>query len=362
MTRGTGIRVRVKRRNMNDGYLITPNALFRGTGVYAGLGVHERIYLGAGLSCSDDFDTTLDELDECVSSIGRDKREAIRRTLREQGFLTLERVSDGHTFVWAFMFHMDPLPADQRDVLPAKKTKSPAAKRVPPQLRRSDTPADGRGEERAAQPMPGPSGHGRSPDGQGMAEALVAQGLGDQGDVYKEEKNHLKKNQDPPPPVVDQPTGGDPPGAVQEEEGRAKPEKTVTIDAYVAWFSQHTSWPSTVVTETLTAAVERGLGDVHRCARALRELAEGKHGKTDSPRRLLYADGPWWKTPNKPAEKPRNRKEGPRCPVVYHEREPADGCLMCASDRIAADGEPQASEGERRAVRRPRRGRTAVRA
>jgi hypothetical protein len=332
VTRAAGIRVTVRRSNLNDGYLITPNGLFRGTGVYAALSVHERMYLGAGLSCSNAYDTTLEELDACIGSLGRDKREAVRRKLREEGFLTLERVSDGHTFIWEFMFHMDPLPVADRDVLPAKKTKPAPAKRFPPQLRQADVSA---GQSKPCNP-----GHGRSPDGQGMAEALDPQGLGVQGDVYKEEKNHSKKNQNPPPPVVDQPAGGDPPG-VSAEEGEIGENKTnKTLDSYVAWFAGNTPWPAALITEVLTAAVNRGLGDLHRCATALRDIAEGRHGATGSPRRLLAEAGPWWKTAPEPKKATRNRKSGPRCQVMYHGREPADGCLMCASDRLAGEEPP----------------------
>ncbi len=335
--RAPGIRVKVRRSNLNDGYLITPNELFRGTDIYADLTVYERMYLGAGLSCSDDYDTTLENLDACIKELGRDKREQVRRRLREAGFLTLSRVSDGQSFVWALEFFMDPLPPEDRDVLPAKKDKPAPKKRIPPQLREE--------QETPGQATPSNSGHGRIPDGQGMSEALDAQGLGGQGDVNKEEKNHLEKNQDPPRsegPVTAEIT------SMSGEGEDSKDEPPNELSTFVAWFARNTPWPALVVEEALASAVTQGRGDLRRCATALRELAEGRHGHTSSPRRLLK-DGPWWAATAPPK---RDRRVGPRCKKKGHEREPAEGCVPCLGESNGLEPLPVVTDRQREAGER----------
>ncbi len=127
------------------------------------------------------------------------------------------------------------------------------------------------------------------------------------------------------------------------------------LEVFAAWFDGRTTWNRTAIVDALTGAVAQGRGDLRRCATALRELAEGRHGVTGSPRRLLR-DGPWW-TPPAPgmAGDPRARREGPRCRRPHHGREPADGCIMCAADRKAADGLdqlPEVSQEQREAGER----------
>ena len=209
------VRVEVQRQNLNDDYLITPNDLLRGRGIYAVLSEFARLLLGAGLSCASKWETTLDEIESWLPSLGRDRHEAVRRELREHGFLsaTPHRIPPGHPdsgqYVWSFKFFMTPLPADQRDELQPKK---------PPRKNPGPT-------------MPGISGHGddvgktaggTGPGSSGLRHpGLRHPGQGGSGLSYKEEKNHPEE--EPPPPVVPPPPD-ESQGHSEEEEDRAEAE------------------------------------------------------------------------------------------------------------------------------------------
>lgn len=204
-TNGTVV-VQVRRTNRNDDYTIMPNDLIRGSGVYAGLCPEERIVLMGGLSCRDEYETTLARVEGWLAAgsgklPGRNRQEAFRRTLRERGFLTTERGnipagrSDGGQIMWTYTFHMDPLPIDARDVLPAKKDRFltvPAAAEGDRDVK----------EETAGQTMPPNSGHGNDTQtdsgktaGQTMPPLSGHGGPGHgqpgpgEDHVYKEEKN-----------------------------------------------------------------------------------------------------------------------------------------------------------------------------
>lgn len=106
----------------------------------------------------------------------------------------------------------------------------------------------------------------------------------------------------------------------------------------VGWFTRHTSWGRAVTEETLTAAVDQGLGTLTECAAALRELAEGRHGKTDSPRRLLaMPNGPWWAAvqAKRAVAAAAAAARMPRCKVRGHERQPVADCALCAGEAKA---------------------------
>lgn len=333
--RAAGIRVKVRRsQNLTDEYMITPNALFRGEGVYAGLSEYARLWLGAGLSCSSDYDTTLATIQEWMPSLGRDRHEAVRRELRERGFLTMsrERIPVGHPqqgrFVWTFEFHMDPLPPQDRDEL-QPKTAKPPKKRT-----RRTSPADidvpmpgtpGHGDELVqvdempAGSMPGSSGHGRSGHGRSGTE--------DQGDVYKEEKNRSIKEDPPPPPEAE--SKADP---LQDREGEDqrfdRPTREMLTAAVAQVLVLQPGWRADAIRAAMLAEVNAGRSPAAVAAAVVLVAADPA---TISPGRLKH-DGPWWAAA---APKPAvavDRRRGPRCPVQGHERQPAGGCLLCAGE------------------------------
>lgn len=125
--RGTGVRVRTKRTSRIDReYMITPNALLRGEGVYSVLSSYARLLLAAGLSCGD-HEPTLEEIDGWIPELGRNRGQAVRRELRQHGFLRLrqsmrpdDRTEVG-TFVWTYEFLADQLPVAECDELRPKK-------------------------------------------------------------------------------------------------------------------------------------------------------------------------------------------------------------------------------------------------
>lgn len=138
-------------------------------------------------------------------------------------------------------------------------------------------------------------------------------------------------NSSSPPPLGDQVTE-----EINLEEGEESSTREWTLDETVAWFiHRRGDWEQRhpgAVREALTTAVAQGLGDLRTAASALRELAEGRHGDTGSPRRLLHADGKWWANVRpRPAAVDR-AATGTRCGLPGHERQPDDGCALCVGE------------------------------
>lgn len=354
--RGAGdVKVRVRRRNLNDNYTITPNDLPRGHGVYACLEPLERLWLAAGLSCANDWETTLAEIESWIP-MGRNRHEDMRRKLREEGFLTMDKdrhpagavdeegKSIGGQIMWVYEFHMDPLPPGERDELPEKKAK-------PDRRRQPDTPPaspdtsmprnPGHGpdaDETAGQAMPPKSGPGQPGHGQ--------PGPGGAGVTPYIEKN---QGEEEPPPLTphDQPPA---PSSRQPEPGGDSPSgDEPRLADIVAWFARRTTWEPDAVEDALTVCVERDLGSLTEVAQALRDVADGKYdaveGPTSSPRRL-YAlpNAPWWSDvrARRAAAAAAARAAGPRCSVKGHERELADGCPICKVEAIGDDWQTKA--------------------
>lgn len=146
----------------------------------------------------------------------------------------------------------------------------------------------------------------------------------------RNESSVVNPQEEPPLPPGDQLTDGAP--ASTEEGGDSQIEEPPgELTVVVAWFDRHSDWQRGAIEEALIAAVAQGRGNLRRCATALKELLQGVHGPTVSPRRLLV-DGPWWKTT--PAGLGRSRRDGPRCEKRTHGREPADGCILCRGEKI----------------------------
>ncbi len=351
--RGAGdVKVRVRRRNLNDNFTITPNDLPRGHGVYVNLEPLERLWLAAGLSCANDWETTLAEIESWIP-MGRNRHEDMRRKLREEGFLTMhkgrhpagavdeEGKSIGGQVMWVYEFHMDPLLPEDRDELQPKtsrrkKTGAPAAGDDASMPR---NPGHGSGgEETAGQAMPLKSGPGQPGHGQ--------PGPGD-GDVAP----YIEKNQGveelPPPNPPGQPPA---PSDRQAEEGGDSDQQTQpNLSEIVAWFTRRTDWTPVAIEKALNTSVERGLGSLIESAQALREIAEGLHdaaeGKTDHPGRLhARPNAAWWSNvrARRVAAAAAAKAAGPRCAEPGHEREAAAGCSLCLAESLGHDDGPSA--------------------
>lgn len=360
--RAPGMCVETQRENLNDDYLITPNDLFRGTGAYKGLTPHARLFLGAGLSCANRWRTTLEEIEEWLPDLGRARHEALRRELRERGFLTMRRgripagEPNGGRYMWTFKFFMRPLPEADRDELPVKTPKEkkprplpPAAARAlerraeaagetagqttPSELGLGDDPDDDP-EETAGRTTPWGEGHGR----QGHGEP----GPGYQGDV-KEEKNHSEKNQeDPPLPLGDQlttareddPPDGSAPSGSGSEGGEKSPRfdeqtKAILGAAVRRVLELRPGWRQDEVRDAMLAEIDAGRppGVV---ASAVVQLAEDR--QTEGPGRLKKP-GPWWNPPVPPPTVRVLDSGAPQC--RKHRGEPEGHCGRCRADGLA---------------------------
>ncbi len=180
--------VEVISERMDSGYWLCPNDLFRGEGIYDGLNTDERCYLGSLLSHQHGYQTTQARLERCIEHLGRNKRESVRRTLRERGFLSIKRSNDGVSktgkkgvFRYRYRAYLMPLPIEERDRLPAKKS-------MPLNSGLGDLLEEVAGQSMPLHPGSGYSGHGHPGPGQDSADPL-----------YK--KEHRENHQ--PPTLLD---------------------------------------------------------------------------------------------------------------------------------------------------------------
>lgn len=325
-TRAAGIRVRVSRSNLNDDYLICPNALFRGVGVYAGLSEYARLWLGAGLSCANEWDTTLDDIEEWLPSLGRDRHEAVRRELRERGFLSMSRTQipagepDGGKFIWTFAFFMDPLPVAERDQLQPKGTRKRGSEPRGPESQGIDDPIE-QVDETAGGAMPGSPGHPRPGHG--------GPGPGDQGDVNK--KNHLEKNHPPLTPVAD--AAASTTAGAATREGEESPFDEETRQALSNCVQRVHALRPAWAPRAITAAMRQALDDGRAPNAVIAAMVAVAKDSTSKVPGRLNTEGDWWGAA--PARIHRPSSEVPRCRKQGHERQAADGCVLCAAEAKA---------------------------
>lgn len=357
--RASGIRVRVRRASLNDNFLIAPNALIRGEGPYACLDEFGRLLLLGGLSCADDVEMTMEDLESWVPSLGRNRQEANRRQLREHGFLSMSRQqvpagqTDGGQYIWTFEFRMDQLPVEQRDKLPAKGAKASKRSTTSTMPRNPGHGDDGDGsEETPGGTMPHSPGH-RSP-GHGQP------GPGDRGDVYKDLKNQFLK--EPPYPPSDEPDGS-PPGDAEtggedpilEDQDklllRGARERAIEVRA-----AMRRPWKWDHVQAAMQAALDadRSVQDV-----AVAIVLAAEDSKTAVPARIL--NEAWWSQAfgadtTFVASPPR--PEGDRCSKPSHEFELKHNCSHCRGEKLATKDEPSDAERLRKQPQRQFRRRT----
>jgi hypothetical protein len=382
------VAVETRRVKKTDGFMITPNDLIRGDGIYAGLCPEERIILMGGLSCRDGYETTLDRIEGWLADAsgkvpGRNRQEAYRRTLRERGFLKTVRGNipagrpDGGRLRWTYTFFEEPLGIEQRDDLQAKKHHAADGDDEPGGF---DEPDD----ETAAQTMPPNPGHGGpvNPEtGKTPGQTMPPSpghgspghgGPGPGGDrVYKEEKNHPEKNQgkeekedqNPPPrsnrsthyATADDsaPVDESPSEPVDDKGGDSSqnPDPAPTSSGLTALVASLTAlspgWNPEDTREVLEALRTRGTAPAE-IIRVATEVASGQHGETRSPRRLLV----WWPTPPKAAEPEPEWVKGsinylaPGTPICRsHPGEPEIGCGKCKVEKFRSAGDDQAESG-----------------
>lgn len=357
MGRAKSTRVRVYRpENATDGFSIVSRDLQRGKGIFTGWTGDERILLICGLGCKDGWETDMEEIDKWLEHLGRNRREALRRVLRERGHMTLRpiRIPDGPDagmLGWEVGFHLEPLPPDQRDRLQDRKPRPERAKPVPPQLRNDvsagvSTPPDpGHGKDQPGSGVSagvstprhaGPGGAG--PGGAGPGSRGIGPYIGE----LKEETKTPPLESNSLPAVADLEGGGDFP------EPTPQPSPADPMEQALAWFAwKRPDWRSELVRQALVEAMNAGLGDLDRCKWALRQLAEGKYdtdGPTGSPMRLVAnCPRPWFNSP--PPVAPAQRvPEHPRCGRCGQRGEPrSEGCSQCSEQTAAAQTEAGAS-------------------
>ncbi len=342
MSRSKHVKVRIQKRALDDKYTVLPNDLTRGKGIYAHLSEYARLELAAGLSCREGWETTLEEIESWLPTLGRDRQEAVRRELREHGFLSMvrERIPagqpDGGRYAWSFMFLMEPLPEEERDSLRTKVEKPVKAGRTMP-----GSPGI---SESPGRTMPGSPGHGQPGHGQ--------PGPGGQGSVPSYRERTKEKEQTPSLPRSDSPPNP-PPTAEREGDIPKEPPK---LDQAVDWLAQRRrdgQWRPVVIREALIEGVTATGGDLAYVFRALQALADPRNdatfGKTTSPRRLTSKlDGPWWPPRNQAAEGPSEAGSPPNPPwcgycvpatrrQTHEPGERAAKCTSCPPDAVAAE-------------------------
>jgi hypothetical protein len=364
--------VQTRRVRPERNYTDIPNDLIRGSGIYGMLCPEERIILMAGLSCRDGYETTLDRIEDWLADAtgktpGRNRQEAFRRTLREQGFLVTERGNipagrpDGGRIMWTYTFFQEPLPIDQRDVLPAKKVRSAT-------IADAAEGADEQNNEIAGQTMPLDSGHGEGAEGQTdktPAQTTPPQpghgqpGHGQPGPgddrVYKEEKDYgLEELKTSSSLSSSEPTAAAPPAKEEEATNIDDEQQTAGAAVLGAIFDrQHVA----------TARRTTGTRHAHLAALAAERLAAGwTHDQLvralDEP--LVGVDSIFAVMRHRltnlgvtPPAAPAPRRQKPRCDKGgAHAPYPADGCVICTDevqDRKVRDAIEKADTAARQA-------------
>lgn len=127
------------------------------------------------------------------------------------------------------------------------------------------------------------------------------------------------------------------------------PESVDPMEQALDWFAwRRPDWPSQLVRQALVEAMNAKLGDLERCKRALREIAEGKHdtdGSTGSPMRLVAnCPRPWFNTPPQPVAPAQRGPEHHPCSRCARRGEPRPGgCSLCAVEAAAGRAGAEAS-------------------
>lgn len=161
--------------------------------------------------------------------------------------------------------------------------------------------------------------------------------------VKEEEVKGFEVKEDPPTPQLGSDAAGTDPDGGGENPAKTDP----TVAEVVGWFARlRPDWRTEVIAETLTTAVAQGFGDLRTVFAALRELAEGKHGDTSSPRRLLYAEGRWWASvrPKRSGKAAAELAAEPKCRKPGHISQPVDGCALCLGEALACPECPRTAK------------------
>jgi hypothetical protein len=275
------IDIDVQREKLTSRYLIAPNDLHCGRGVYAGLGLAERGMLAALLSLGPKWTTSRRALAQLAPGTGRDAMSQILDTLCQRGFLVRRKINaGGGRFRWIWTVSMTPsgrAPVDGGDV-------------------------------------DGPDQHDS-----GVCPAQPSDGMPGTGEPSTLEVRDEEPEKDSPPTPRASADAATPSG----DGGQGDDATGQTIAAVRA---HQPGWRPPAIAQVLTAARHEQGRDTQMATTALVDLAAGVYGTTHSPRRLL-ADGPWW-TRRPVAAGPDLR---PRCP--HHPGQLAHACAACAGER-----------------------------
>jgi hypothetical protein len=234
--------------------------------------------------------------------------------------------------------------AGQQDERPAhRQARRQAARRAvdaaePDPGVTGDTPSvyPGEGSVSAGQPPLSDSypPRGIADDTGGVSNPIPPPGYGSDTQPITHYQEPNTQTPHSPPPVTSPSAPAEAPGGRDSSKSRTKQPD---LDKVVAWFGKRRpDWESRypgVIRASLVAAVEQNLGDLTASAAALLELAEGKHGTTRSPKRLLWEGGAWWTSANasRGASGGLKATSGPvqREPCPLHPGQPEGNCGPC---------------------------------
>jgi hypothetical protein len=298
------IEIAISVESLADHFLISPNALHRGEGEYAGLTLHERGMLAALLTlhpgAGRQWNTSRAGINDLAPELGRDKITSILNGLHARGYLYKRRVNMGAgRFRWEWRVFMKARPEGF----------DPFAASTPT--------IDGEHVNGDEQPKPDVSA-GHTIDGSS----------GPNRTSPKEGRSSRSTSPLPPAPTAPAIEAGAVPG-----EETPTDEDTAIQAAVRAAIAHQPTWRPAAVRAAIHQAIAEGL-PAPVAHRVIVELAEGNTwGPTTAGPQRIIARGPWW-TPGAvfvPAPPKDTKAECGR-----HPGQPARSCACCASERLEA--------------------------
>ena len=308
----TDIEIEIHSETVNSEFLIVPNALLRGEGVWRDLRLTERAMLGALLTLpSSGWKTSRARVEAMASGHGRDAVTKILNGLRERHHLYTRRVKVGNgKFRWLWRVYMFPQP---EGFDPFTDEVGDGGERVSAGRAIDWKPGHGKGVDgsdlrehpvSAGRAIDWKPGHGKGVDGSDLREHPVSAGRAI--DVFpvtgntslKEKEPSLKeRSKTPPTPhaaATDHASGlaaTEGGGKLGGDKPQPQPQPQERADDVVEILSVRPDWRRGDVVSVLDEVVSQGTSRDLAVA-SLRDLAAGRYGHTVSPRRLL-ANGPW---------------------------------------------------------------------
>jgi hypothetical protein len=302
------IEIGISVESLSDHFLISPNALHRGEGEYAGLTLHERGMLTGLLTFrsgnGQQWNTSRSGINNLAPELGRDKISSILKGLRTKRYLYTRRVNMGAgRFRWEWRVFMKARP-DGYD---------PFADTVPTI---DGTTVDGKSV----------NGHDLRKEGVSADRTIDGLLVTNQPSLQEVPTPEVPRRKTPTPPTAPVPVPAI--EACPTSGGEESNDETTAITDAIR---HQPTWRPATVRAAIRQAITDGL-PTPVAYRVIVDLAEGTvYGPTTAGPQRIIARGPWW-TPGAVFV-----PKGTKAECEHHIGQPARFCVCCESERRGAE-------------------------